>query len=59
MFNSIKIRTTVFALTGGLMLAAAGVRAAEKFDGDTPLDWSVRMAKSEMSRRGDTMFLPD
>ncbi|HEY4248805.1 MAG TPA: glycoside hydrolase family 88 protein [Lacunisphaera sp.] len=59
MFNSLKIRTTVFALTGGLMLATAGVRAAEKFDGDMPLDWSVRMAKSEMSRRGDTMFYPN
>ena len=41
------------------MLATASTRAVEKFDGDTPLDWSVRMAKSEMSRRGDTLFYPN
>lgn len=54
-----KIRTTVVALAGGLMLAATSARSAEKFDGDTPLNWSVRMAKSEMSRRGDTLFYPN
>ena len=41
------------------MLATVSGWTAEKFDGATPLSWSVWMAKSEMSRRGDTLFYPD
>ena len=31
----------------------------QKFNGATPLEWSVKMAKSEMARRGDTLFYPN
>jgi unsaturated rhamnogalacturonyl hydrolase len=30
---------------------------AQKFGDATPLEWSVRMARSEMARKGDRMFL--
>lgn len=41
-------------------VATATLTAAElprEFGGATPLEWSRRMAESEMARRGDTMFL--
>src|SRR3954463_14045403 len=45
---------------GGLFSRAVAVEATnEKFEGATPLDWSVRMARSEMKRRGDTFFYPN
>ncbi len=43
-----------------LLAACAPVRAASgeaDFNGATPLEWSVRMADSEMTRRGDTLRL--
>jgi unsaturated rhamnogalacturonyl hydrolase len=49
------------ALGGGVFLAAAVCCPADAppwprdFGGATPLQWSVRMADSEMSRRGDTL----
>jgi unsaturated rhamnogalacturonyl hydrolase len=40
--------------------AAAAISVAaelpRKFNGATPLEWSQRLARSEMARRGDTMF---
>jgi len=40
-------------------VAVAGVEPPQKFNGATPLEWSVKMAKSEMDRRGGTLFYPD
>jgi unsaturated rhamnogalacturonyl hydrolase len=37
----------------------AGVAAAEapgRYEGSTPLEWSERLARSEMQRRGETLF---
>ncbi len=44
------------------LISAIGVVAAElpqKIQGATPLEWSVKMAQSEMARRGGTLFYPD
>ena len=43
------------------VLSFGALRAAEparvpQFGGATPLEWSERLAKSEMARKGDTMF---
>lgn len=37
-------------------LSAALAASAPQFAGASPLEWSQRMAKSEMTRRGNTMF---
>lgn len=37
-------------------LAAAVAAPVEKFGDATPLEWSARLAHSEMTRRGDTLF---
>ena len=37
------------------LLSVTG-HAAEKFREATPLEWSIRLAKSEMARRGETLF---
>ena len=49
--KSILART--FALFVAAVLAAA---EPAKFGGATPLEWSQRLAASEMARRGDTLF---
>jgi len=36
--------------------AAPATPAAQKFGDSTPLEWSVRMARSEMTRKGERMF---
>jgi unsaturated rhamnogalacturonyl hydrolase len=46
-------RTVLF---GGLLLAAVAEPAASQFNGVAPLEWSRRMAESEMARRGDRHF---
>jgi unsaturated rhamnogalacturonyl hydrolase len=38
---------------------APAVGEGEKFGDATPLEWSARMARSEMARRGDTLFYPN
>ncbi|HEX2101370.1 MAG TPA: glycoside hydrolase family 88 protein, partial [Candidatus Synoicihabitans sp.] len=43
----------VVMLTAAVIAPAA---EAQKFGGAEPLEWSERMAKSEMTRRGETMF---
>ena len=35
-----------------------GTELPQKFSGATPLEWSVKMAQSEMARRGDSLFYP-
>ena len=45
----------VFAAAAVLVAAS---EPAQKFNGATPLEWSVRLAQSEMGRRGDTLFYP-
>src|SRR3954467_5318821 len=35
--------------------AAEQISSPKEFFGATPLEWSVRMARSEMGRRGDTL----
>jgi unsaturated rhamnogalacturonyl hydrolase len=37
--------------------AAPAADAAADFNGASPLEWSERLARSEMARRGDTLFL--
>jgi unsaturated rhamnogalacturonyl hydrolase len=39
-----------------VLLATAGAQDVPRFNGATPLEWSVRMADSEMARRGDRHF---
>jgi unsaturated rhamnogalacturonyl hydrolase len=55
-----------FARTGflpALLLvctSGATIAAPQKFSGTTPLEWSVRLADSEMARRGDSLaWKPD
>jgi len=45
------------ALLASLLLATAGAQtAAQKFNGATPLEWSIKMADSEIARMGDRHF---
>ncbi len=37
-------------------LPLCAVAAVEQFNGTTPLEWSVRVAQSEMARRGNSLF---
>src|SRR5690349_15229738 len=43
-------------LPASVLLAAAGAQEVPRFNGATPLEWSVKMADSEMARRGDRHF---
>jgi unsaturated rhamnogalacturonyl hydrolase len=56
-------RTLSLGLVAGLTLIVGLSEAADQgtgdFGGTTPLAWSVRMAQSEMARRGDTLFYPN
>ncbi len=45
-----------FALLAATLSAAPVAEPVRKFGDATPLDWSRRMADSEMARKGDTMF---
>ncbi|HEU5078834.1 MAG TPA: glycoside hydrolase family 88 protein [Opitutaceae bacterium] len=48
---------TAFTLTFSASVPLHGAeKTAKTFNGATPLEWSVRMADSEMKRMGDTMF---
>ncbi|MGA2799190.1 MAG: glycoside hydrolase family 88 protein, partial [Thermoguttaceae bacterium] len=65
------LRVTSYFCAGVLFLAAALATPActfavapatgegEKFGDATPLEWSARMARSEMARQGDKMFYPN
>lgn len=45
------------ALLAGLLLTPAAAQpAASRFNGATPVEWSVKLADSEMARRGDRHF---
>jgi unsaturated rhamnogalacturonyl hydrolase len=45
------------SVLASLLLAAAGAQTpAPKFNGATPLEWSIKLADSEMARRGDRHF---
>jgi unsaturated rhamnogalacturonyl hydrolase len=51
----------VAAAFAGLLLASAPAQPAvaalpQKFNGATPLEWSIKLADSEMARRGDRHF---
>src|ERR1700761_565419 len=37
------------------LLTLSGACSTEKFSGATPLEWSVRLANSELARRGDSL----
>jgi unsaturated rhamnogalacturonyl hydrolase len=50
-----KTRRPLLALLAALPLLAAAQPA--EFGGASPLEWSRRLAQSEMARKGDTMFL--
>ena len=49
------LRLSIFIATAVTVSAA---EPSQKFSGAPPFEWSVRMAKSEMARRGDSMFYP-
>lgn len=49
----IRLLASLLFSTAALFAAAA---AGPEFSGATPLEWSTRLARSEMARRGDTMF---
>ncbi len=44
------------AVLTSLLLAAASAQTAPKFNGATPLEWSIKLADSEMARTGDKHF---
>ncbi|HEY0862981.1 MAG TPA: glycoside hydrolase family 88 protein [Lacunisphaera sp.] len=44
------------AVLTSLLLGAAAAQTAPKFNGATPLEWSVKLADSEMARTGDKHF---
>jgi len=44
------------AILTSLLLATATAQTAPKFNGATPLEWSIKLADSEMARRGDRHF---
>jgi hypothetical protein len=51
-------RRTGVALSALLLIGSAfGADLPQKFAGASPLEWSERLAQSEMARRGDTLFL--
>jgi unsaturated rhamnogalacturonyl hydrolase len=50
-------RVARWLLTIGLTASTLLANEAPRLRGHTPLEWSERMARSEMQRRGDTMFL--
>ncbi len=55
--NSLINRVARIVLPFTALLAVAGAQdAAPRFKGATPLEWSVKMADSEMARRGDHHF---
>ena len=56
-----SVRSTDSADTGSSLRPAVPPNAAavEQFGGATPLEWSGRVAKSEMARRGETLFYPN
>src|SRR5215831_17848945 len=63
--SSLKFRISSFAaafacfLPFGSLLAGSN-SATNSFRGSTPLQWSIRMADSEMARRGDSLaYKPD
>jgi unsaturated rhamnogalacturonyl hydrolase len=49
-------RCAQFAAVALAGLAAANAAPEPAFGGATPLEWSTRLARSEMKRRGDSLF---
>ena len=49
-------RLTLLLVLTGSVLFAADTAVPRKFGDATPLEWSVRLARSEMTRKGDRMF---
>ena len=47
------LHSSFFILTSCLLASCATAAAPQKFSGATPLEWSVRLADSEMTRLGD------
>ncbi len=48
--------TFIRLATAALFAAAAKAESVARFGGATPVEWSERMARSEMQRLGDTLF---
>ncbi len=49
------MKTRLLVLFAGLGLAAVAAEPPATFNGATPLEWSRRLAQSEMARRGTTL----
>jgi unsaturated rhamnogalacturonyl hydrolase len=53
------VKAAPFALlvaASAILAAAAKAQPEQRFEGSTPLEWSQRLARSEMKRRGKTLF---
>ena len=55
---SVLLLAAVLAAPACTFAVAPAAGECEKFGDATPLEWSARMARSEMARRGDTLFYP-
>jgi len=54
------LHSSFFILTSCLLVSCATTAAPQKFSGAPPLEWSHRLADSEMARRGDSLtWKPD
>jgi unsaturated rhamnogalacturonyl hydrolase len=53
---SMHLRSLLTLLLAPVALWAADASAPARFNGATPLEWSIKMADSEMARRGDRHF---
>jgi unsaturated rhamnogalacturonyl hydrolase len=54
----VLLLTAALAAPGVALAVAPATGECEKFGDATPIEWSARMARSEMARRGDTLFYP-
>ena len=61
--SRINVRVLLLAAALAVPACAFGVAPVtgevEKFGDATPIEWSARMARSEMARRGDTLIYPN
>jgi unsaturated rhamnogalacturonyl hydrolase len=55
MMTKNPVKPGLFLLLAAIVVPAAGAEPAARYDGATPLEWSVRMADSETARRGDNL----
>ncbi len=57
-YGGVLLSAALFSTPEGTFAVAPAAGEGEKFGDATPLEWSARMARSEMARLGDTAFYP-